>query len=94
MNEIKPLFQRIRAMALYTYYLFDIEASLIGEETLDHDDILDALERMRTVLDVPSAPYVVQLWKGDSFIGHIRRDEGRIVLRRPDPLPVQQSRAS
>ncbi len=69
-------------MAQYTYHLFDAEARMVRSEIAAHRDILDALERMRTLLDEHAAIAMVQLWQHENFIGHINRTEGRLILKR------------
>jgi hypothetical protein len=75
-------------MAQYDYYLFDAESRMVQSQTAEHRDILDALERMRTLLAEFEAIAMVQLWQQENFIGHITRTEGRLILKRQsDPLP-------
>jgi hypothetical protein len=38
-------------MTVFTYYLFDQGANMVTAEAATHDDILDAFERMRSLLD-------------------------------------------
>lgn len=76
-------------MTSFNYDLFDSGAQLIDSETAAHDDIVDAFERMRALLDEHAEIEMVQLWQDDSFVGHITRAEGRLVLKsQADPLPA------
>lgn len=76
-------------MTLFNYYLFDAGARLVDSETAEHDDILGALERMRTLLEERAPIAMVQLWQAQDFVGHINRHDGRVILRsKADPVPV------
>jgi hypothetical protein len=76
-------------MTFFNYYLFDAGARLVESETAAHDDILDAFERMRALLDERTPIAMVQLWQDENFVGHIKRSDGRLILKnRTDPLPA------
>ena len=68
-------------MTVFTYYLFDQGANMVTAEAATHDDILDAFERMRHLLDEFEMIATVQLWENDEFVGHIRRTDGRLILQ-------------
>lgn len=75
-------------MALFSYYLFDSDARLVDSDSAEHTDILDAFERMRMFIDERAAIAMVQLWQDESFVGHIKRSDGRLILKsRAEPLP-------
>lgn len=76
-------------MALFSYYLFDSDARLVDSDTAAHVDILDAFERMRALIDDRAAIAMVQLWQDENFIGHVKRSDGRLILKsRAEPLPT------
>jgi hypothetical protein len=76
-------------MTVFTYYLLDQGANMVTAEAATHDDILDAFERMRSLLDEFEMIASVQLWEDEEFVGHIRRGDGRLVLKRnSDPIPL------
>lgn len=76
-------------MTFFNYYLFDAGARLVESDSAEHADILDAFERMRDLLDEHGAIEMVQLWQAENFVGHIKRSEGRLVLKnQADPLPT------
>jgi hypothetical protein len=76
-------------MTVFTYYLFDQGANMVTAEAATHDDILDAFERMRALLDEFEMIAMVQLWADEEFVGHIKRSDGRLVLKsRADPIPL------
>jgi hypothetical protein len=76
-------------MTVFTYYLFDEGANMVTVETATHEDIVDAFDRMRTMLDKFEMIAMVQLWHDEEFVGHIRRSDGRlIVTRNADPAPA------
>lgn len=76
-------------MSSFNYYLFDTGARLVQSDSAEHDDILDAFERMRDLLDRHATIEMVQLWQAENFVGHIKRSEGRLVLKsQADPLPT------
>jgi hypothetical protein len=76
-------------MNFFNYYLFDADARLIESDRAEHSDILDAFERMRDLLDRHTTIEMVQLWQAENFVGHIKRSEGRLVLKnQADPLPA------
>ena len=76
-------------MAQYTYFLFDTGVRMVHTETIKHVDSLDALERMRMMLDDFADIETVQLWQHENYIGHITRSEGRLILKRQsDPMPA------
>lgn len=71
----------------YRFYLYDEAARPIGADALDTLDLLDALEHMWMLIKAPQQPYRVELWLGEEFVGHIARNEGRLVLaKRAEPL--------
>ncbi len=85
-KEIRP--RLVRTMTIFTYYLFDQNANMVTAEAATHDDIVDAFDRMRTLLDEFEMIAMVQLWQDDEFVGQIRRGDGRLILRRnADPEP-------
>lgn len=76
-------------MSSFNYYLFDTGAQLVRSDSAEHEDILDAFERMRDLLDRHATIEMVQLWQAENFVGHIKRSEGRLVLKsQADPLPT------
>lgn len=76
-------------MASFSYYLFDCDARLVDSETATHTDILDAFERMRALIDERPAIAMVQLWQEENFVGHVKRSDGRLILKsRAEPLPT------
>lgn len=76
-------------MTVFTYYLFDQGANMVTAEAATHDDILDAFERMRHLLDEFEMIATVQLWENDEFVGHIRRTDGRLILKsNADQIPL------
>lgn len=86
-KEIHP--RLATTMTVFTYYLFDEGANMVTVETASHDDIVDAFDRMRTMLDQFEMIAMVQLWHDEEFVGHIRRSDGRlIVTRNSDRTPV------
>ena len=68
-------------MTVFTYYLFDEGANMVTVETASHDDIVDAFDRMRTMLDQFEMIAMVQLWQDEEFVGHIKRSDGRLILK-------------
>ncbi len=76
-------------MTVFTYYLFDPGANMVTAEAADHEDILDAFDRMRAMLDEFEMIAMVQLWQDEEFIGHIKRDDGRLVLKSQTEPPAQ-----
>jgi hypothetical protein len=77
-------------MTVFTYYLFDQSANMITAEAANHEDILDAFERMRHLLDEFEMVATVQLWQDEEFVGHLRRGDGRLILKtNADPLPLR-----
>ena len=75
-------------MTFFNYYLFDADTRLVESQAAEHDDILDAFERMRSVMDEHAAIETVQLWQAENFVGHIKRSDGRLILKnQADPLP-------
>ncbi|HWE72464.1 MAG TPA: hypothetical protein VG328_04835 [Stellaceae bacterium] len=76
-------------MTVFTYYLLDQSANMVTAEAVIHDDILDAFERMRALLDEFEMIAMVQLWEDEEFVGHIKRSDGRLVLKsNSDPIPL------
>jgi len=76
-------------MTAFTYYLFDTNANMVTAEAAAHDDILDAFERMRGLLDDFEMIAMVQLWQDEEFVGHIKRSDGRLVLKSTaDPVQL------
>jgi hypothetical protein len=76
-------------MTVFTYYLLDQSANMVTAESATHDDILDAFERMRALLDEFEMIASVQLWEDEEFVGHVRRSDGRLILKRNnDPIPL------
>jgi hypothetical protein len=76
-------------MTSFTYYLFDEGANMVTAETATHDDIVEAFDRMRAMLDKFEMIATVQLWRDEEFVGHIKRSDGRlIVTRNADRAPV------
>ena len=76
-------------MTVFTYYLLDQSANMVTAESAAHDDILDAFERMRSLLDEFEMIAAVQLWEDEEFVGHLKRSDGRLILRRNnDPIPL------
>jgi hypothetical protein len=77
-------------MTVFTYYLFDEGANMVTVEAATHEDIVEAFDQMRTMLDKFEMIAMVQLWRDEEFVGHIRRSDGRlIVTRNPDPAPAR-----
>ena len=75
-------------MTIFTYYLFDQSANMVSAEAATHDDILDAFERMRILLDEFEMIAMVQLWQDEELVGHIKRGDGRLVLKsNAEPAP-------
>jgi len=73
----------------FTYYLFDQSANMVTAEAASHDDILDAFERMRGLLDTFEMIAMVQLWRDEEFVGHIKRSDGRLILKSTaEPVPL------
>ena len=68
------------AMTSFTYYLFDEGANMVTVETATHDDIVQAFDRMRAMLDRFEMIAMVQLWHDEEFVGHIKRSDGRLIL--------------
>jgi hypothetical protein len=76
-------------MTVFTYYLFDQGANMVTAEAATHGDILDAFERMRALLDEFEMIATVQLWEDEEFVGHIKRSDGRLILKsNSDPVPL------
>jgi len=76
-------------MTVFTYYLFDQNANMVTAEAANHDDILDAFERMRALLDEFEMIAMVQLWHDEEFVGHVNRSDGRLILKSSaDPVPL------
>jgi hypothetical protein len=76
-------------MGLFSYYMFDGGARLVRAEAGEHEDILDAFERMRQLLEELSTIEMVQLWQDENFVAHIARSDGRLILKtKTDPLPT------
>ena len=76
-------------MTAFTYYLFDANANMVTAEAATHEDILDAFERMRGLLDEFEMIATVQLWRDEEFVGHIRRSDGRLILKNnAEPVPL------
>ncbi len=76
-------------MTVFAYYLFDQGANMVTAEAASHDDILDAFERMRALLDEFEMIAMVQLWQDEEFVGHVRRSDGRLILKSTaDPVPL------
>lgn len=76
-------------MTVFTYYLFDQSANMVTAEAATHDDILDAFEQMRGLLDEFDMIAMVQLWQDEDFVGHIKRSDGRLILKsNADPVPL------
>jgi hypothetical protein len=76
-------------MTVFTYYLFDQGANMVTAEAATHDDILDAFERMRSLLDEFEMIAMVQLWEDEEFVGHVKRSDGRLILKSvADPIPL------
>ena len=76
-------------MTIFTYYLFDQSANMVTAEAASHDDILDAFERMRSLLEEFEMIAMVQLWQDEEFVGHIKRSDGRLILKsNAEPLPL------
>lgn len=76
-------------MTIFTYYLFDQGANMVTAEAASHDDILDAFERMRALLAEFEMIAMVQLWQDEEFVGHIKRSDGRLILKsNADLLPL------
>jgi hypothetical protein len=76
-------------MGLFSYYMFDSGARLVRAEAGEHDDILDAFERMRLLLEELTTIEMVQLWQDENFVAHIKRSDGRLILKtKTDPLPA------
>jgi hypothetical protein len=79
-----------RDMTVFTYYLFDQGANMVTVEAASHDDILDAFERMRNLLDEFEMIATVQLWQDEEFVGHLKRGDGRLILKsNAEPLPLR-----
>lgn len=86
-KEIRP--RLVRGMTAFTYYLFDQGANMVTAESATHDDILDAFEEMRAMLDQFEMIAMVQLWQDEEFVAHIKRGDSRLILKRnTDPAPV------
>lgn len=76
-------------MTVFTYYLFDQSANMVTAEAATHADIVDAFERMRTLLHEFEMIGMVQLWQDEDFVGHIKRSDGRLILKtKADPVPL------
>jgi hypothetical protein len=76
-------------MTVFTYYLFDDGANMVTAEAGTHDDIVDAFDRMRTLLDEFEMIAMVQLWQDEEFVGHIKRNDGRLILKsKANPVPL------
>ena len=76
-------------MTVFTYYLFDQGANMVTAEAATHDDILDAFERMRGLLDEFEMIAMVQLWEDEEFVGHLKRSDGRLILKsNANPVPL------
>lgn len=76
-------------MTIFTYYLFDQSANMVTAEAASHEDILDAFERMRSLLEEFEMIAMVQLWQDEEFVGHIKRSDGRLILKsNAEPLPL------
>jgi hypothetical protein len=79
-------------MTIFTYYLFDQGANMVTAEAASHDDILDAFERMRALLDEFEMIAMVQLWQDEEFVGHLKRSDGRLILKSTaEPVPFNSS---
>jgi hypothetical protein len=77
-------------MTVFTYYLFDQGANMVTAEAATHDDIVDAFERMRTLLDEFEMIAMVQLWQNEEFVAHVKRSDGRLILKsNADPVPLR-----
>ncbi|HXR85874.1 MAG TPA: hypothetical protein VN728_02840 [Stellaceae bacterium] len=77
------------AMTSFTYYLFDQGANMITAEAANHEDIVNAFDRMRTLLDKFEMIATVQLWQDEEFVAQIKRSEGRLILKKNgEPAPV------
>ncbi len=62
---------------------------MVTAEAASHDDILDAFERMRALLDEFEMIAMVQLWQDEEFVGHVKRSDGRLILETTaDPVPL------
>ena len=75
-------------MTLFSFYLFDANARLVTAHTSRHDDILDAFERMRALLDEAQAMAMVQLWQGEEFVAYLKRSDGRLVMKQQSDVPA------
>jgi hypothetical protein len=76
-------------MTSFSYYFFDVGSQLVDNETAEHDDILDAFERMQALLDERAAVAMVQLWQAENFVAHINRRDRRLILKsKTEPLPL------
>jgi hypothetical protein len=76
-------------MTTFTYYLFDQGANMVTAESATHDDIVDAFDRMRALLDDFEMIAMVQLWRDEEFVGHIKRSDKRLMLaRNADLVPL------
>ena len=77
-------------MTVFTYYLFDQGANMVTAEAASHDDILDAFDHIRALLDQFEMIALVQLWQNEEFVGQIERGDGRLVLKKnTDPVPLR-----
>lgn len=86
-KEIRP--RLACRMTIFTYYLFDQDGNMVAAEAAPHEDILDAFDRLRTLLDKFEMIAMVQLWQDDEFVGQIKRGDGRLILKKnADPVPV------
>jgi hypothetical protein len=86
-QDIRP--RLVPSMTVFTYYLFDQGANMVTAEAATHDDILDAFERMRALLDEFEMIAMVQLWQDEEFVGHVKRSDGRLILKSiADPVPL------
>src|SRR6185503_14674468 len=90
LTQTQEIGSRLRpAMTIFTYYLFDEGANMVTAEAATHDDIVDAFDRMRALLDEFEMIAMVQLWQDEEFVGQIRRGDGRLILKKnSDPAPV------
>jgi hypothetical protein len=76
-------------MTIFTYYLFDESANMVTAETGTHDDIVDAFEHMRALLNEFEMIAMVQLWRDEEFVGHVKRSNGRLILKsNAEPVPL------
>ena len=80
-------------MAVFSYYMFDSTARLVRAEAAEHADIVDALEPMRALLDELETIEMVQLWRDENFIAHVKRSDGRLILNtKVNPPPAHPLR--